>query len=321
MKFVCEKIIFWLENSRVFSLPMTFMSWLVVFVYALKHHGNIINGLIALVGISAAHLATNLLDDYLDYKILCKDEKFLNSAQKCKCEYIRNGKASLNDLLCVIIFYCSIALITGVFLFFKAGFPVLWLAIVGGIITLLYSKLSLIGLSEAAVGIAFGPLLFEGVYYVMMKNFSTNVLIISIAVVMFTIGLLYTHTLLDFDGDMTAHKNTLCCCIGNKNSALKVLWFIYFIGYFMIGTLAIKTWNYQLFWTYITMPLAVKLYGYMKAYNNDKNDLPPARWYNYPLDNWKILKNQSVAPFYFRLFQARNLMIYFCLILTIVMLS
>lgn len=315
-----NRIKFWLENSRVFSLPMTLMSWLVVFIYALKHNGDVLNGVIALIGISMAHLATNLFDDYVDYKLLCKDEKFLNSAQKCKCEYIKTGKASLNDLLCVVIFYCSIAVLTGIFLTFRAGLPVVGLAFIGAIITLLYARLSTFGLSEIAVGIAFGPLLFEGVYFVMTKSFSSEVFILSIAVVMFTIGLLYTHTLLDYDGDMTSHKKTLCCRIGDKNCALKVLSFIYLFGYFMIGILAIKTNKYALCLTYLTMPLAGFLYGYMKSYNTDKTSLPVAKWYNYPLDNWNCLKSEPTAPFYFRLFQARNLMVYFCLILIVVML-
>lgn len=316
-----SRIKFWLENSRVFSLPMTFMSWLVIFIYALKHNGDILNGIIALIGISMAHLATNLFDDYVDYKLLCRNERFLNSAQKCKCEYIKNGQASLNDLLCVVIFYCSIAVLTGIYLTFKAGLPVIGLAFIGGLITLLYARLSTVGLSEIAVGTAFGPLLFEGVYFVMTKTFSMNVFILSIAVVMFTIGLLYTHTLLDFDGDMTSHKRTLCCRIGDKNKALKVLSFIYLIGYFVIGILAIKTYNYALFLTYLTMPLAVMLHKYMKSYNSDKTYLPQTKWYNYPLDNWKCLKSEPTAPFYFRLFQARNLMVYFTLILSIILIS
>lgn len=315
-----SRIKFWLDNSRVFSLPMTVMSWLVVFIYALKHNGDILNGLMALLGIAMAHLATNLFDDYIDYKTLCKDENFMNSAQKCKCEYIKNGKATLSDLLGVVIFYCSIAAITGVFLTFRAGLPVIGLAVIGGIITLIYAKLSVRGLSEVAVGIAFGPLLFEGVYYVMTKTFSQDIFILSIAVVMFTIGLLYVHTLLDYDGDMVSHKKTLCCRIGDKDKALKVLSFIYLIGYFMIGIMAIKTINYNLFYTYLTFPLAVCLHGYMKTYNNDKTNVPDVHWFNLPLDNWKCLKNEPTAPFYFRLFQARNLMVYFTLILSLIML-
>ena len=62
-----KRILFWLNNSRLFSLPMTVMSWLVIFLYSVKSGGNIINGLAALIGISFAHLATNLFDDYTSY--------------------------------------------------------------------------------------------------------------------------------------------------------------------------------------------------------------------------------------------------------------
>ena len=60
------KIWFWLKNSRLFSLPMTVLSWLVIFVYSFS--GDKFNGFLALIGIAFAHLATNLFDDYVDYK-------------------------------------------------------------------------------------------------------------------------------------------------------------------------------------------------------------------------------------------------------------
>ena len=182
MKQCVEKICFWLKNSRIFSLPMTLLSWLVIFVYSLKFNGNVINGLAALVGIACAHLATNLFDDYMDYK------KLSDNSQKCKCAYIKEGYATLDDVLRVVIIYCGIAFLTGVFLTYRAGFPVIALAFVGGMLTLLYAKLSQVGLSEVAVGLAFGPLLFEGVFYVMTKSFSIEVLFLSLAVVMFTVG-------------------------------------------------------------------------------------------------------------------------------------
>lgn len=146
-----KTILFWLENSRLFSLPMTLLSWLVIFVYALKEGGNIINGAAALIGISFAHLATNLFDDYVDYKNLT------DNSQKCKCAYIKEGKASLNDVLKVVVIYCFLACLTGLFLFLRCGLPVIGLAVIGGVITLIYAKLSQKGLSEFAVGLAFGP--------------------------------------------------------------------------------------------------------------------------------------------------------------------
>ena len=83
-----NKLKFWWNFSRAFALPVTVMSWLSVFVYALISGGNPFLGILALIGICFAHLAANIFDDYFDYKILSKDEKYLKSAQVCKCKFI-----------------------------------------------------------------------------------------------------------------------------------------------------------------------------------------------------------------------------------------
>jgi len=58
-----------MECSRIFSLPMTILSWLVIFTFSLIDSGNILYGILALVGICFAHLGTNLLDDYFDLNL------------------------------------------------------------------------------------------------------------------------------------------------------------------------------------------------------------------------------------------------------------
>ena len=284
-----KNILFWLENSRLFSLPMTLLSWLVIFVYSLKSGGNILNGLVALIGISCAHLATNLFDDYVDYK------KLTDNSQKCKCAYIKEGKATLKDVLVVVIIYCAIACFTGLFLLLRCGFPVVVLGLIGGIITLVYAKLSQNGLSELAVGTAFGPLLFEGVYFVMTGKFSLVVLVMSLAVVMFTIGLLYVHTLLDFEGDMYAHKKTLVCRIGDKNLALKGVYVVYGLGYLFTLLLAFMLNNYFILLTFLLIPLVFDMYNSLKTFTC----------------------GDDVKEFYFRLLKARNLMVYYCFVIVL----
>ena len=160
----------WLECSRAYALPITVLSWLVIFCWGLKHGGNPVNGLIALVGIACAHLATNLFDDYFDYKVLCKDEKFLNSAQSCKCRLITDGVVSHKSYLVEAFVLSAVACLSGAVLFVLAGPAVIWLAIIGALIVLGYSKFSRIGCGEIAVAIAYGPLLYEGVYYCMTKT-------------------------------------------------------------------------------------------------------------------------------------------------------
>lgn len=287
-----KTILFWLENSRIFSLPMTLLSWLVVFVYSLKSGGDILNGVIALIGICFAHLATNLFDDYVDYK------KLTDNSQRCKCAYIKEGKATLNDVLKVVVIYCAIACIAGFLLLLRCGLSVLWLAFIGGVITLIYAKLSQKGLSEIAVGTAFGPLLFEGVYFVMTGDFSLVVFVMSLAVVMFTVGLLYVHTLLDFEGDMASHKKTLACRIGSKNKALKGVFIVYGLGYLFTGILAFMLENYLILITFVLVPLVFDIYNSLKSF----------------------VCGGETKEFYFRLLKARNLMVYYSLLITLFLL-
>lgn len=282
-----EKICFWLKNSRIFSLPMAVLSWAVIFVYSLKNGGNMVNGLIALVGISCGQLATNLFDDYVDYKNLT------NNSQQCKCAYIKEGYASLKDVLRVVIIYLTIAFITGFYLFLKCGFPVVILAFIGGIITLLYSKMSQNGLSEVAVGITFGPLLFEGVYYVMTGRFSPVVMIMSFSVVAFTIGLMYVHTILDYEGDLCLHKKTFVCRLGSKIKAINGVFVVYGLGYLFTIILSLVMHNYLILSSFVLLPLIFNLHKSLKDFTCGDEE----------------------RKFYFRLLKARNLMVYHSLII------
>lgn len=309
-----KNVVFWLNCSRAFSLPITVMSWLVVFLYAMQSGGNVLNGVLALIGVALAHLAGNLTDDYIDYGILSKDEKMMNSAVKTKCCFIRDGSVSLKDILKVIILYSAAALLIGVFLFIRSGEGVIWLTIAGGILTLTYARFSMIGMSEVIIGLLFGPLIFEGIYYVMKKTFSFDVLILSIAVVMFTLAFLYVHTLLDFDSDQTSHKRTLCCRIGDKNKALFVLAVFYTIGYLAAGYFGVLTGSYAVLISFLTIPMAFNVFKLIKRYNGDKTFEPVINWYNQPLDNWDAVKAEGTETFYFVLFQARNLMMWFCVL-------
>ena len=305
-----KRIWFWIENSRVFSLPMSIFSWLVVFIFALIQGGDVFFGILALIGICCGQLATNLFDDYLDFKVLEK-KGTLQTNTKGKCRYITNGEATLEQVFRVVCVYCAIACVIGAILLYYTGLPVLIFAVLGGILVLIYSKMSMVGLSEVAVGLAFGPILFGGVYWVMTQTLTAEIFIIGTIVVMFTIGLLYTHTLLDFDGDMDSHKKTLCCRIGDKNKAVIGLGLLYILGYgLLIVSVLMKFLPYIFLIALFTMPLALELIISVYMYNYDKSFLPKKRFWHFPAENLEKLKEQGTYSFQFRLYQARNLMIY-----------
>lgn len=314
LKNIFHKTIFWLKAARLYSVPMTFLSWLVIFVFALKHGGSVLAGLISLVGISLVHLATNLIDDYIDYKDLQKDDKFITAGRDCKCAYIRSGEATTKDLRNIIIIFLSIAAICGGILFFISGFAVFWLAIIALVIAIAYPHLSSRGLGEIEVIIAYGPLMFEGVYYVMTKSFSLDAFILSMICVMFVNNVLYAHMLMDFDGDKNANKTTLCTKIGSKEKALNLILYFYGFSYILLGFYIYKTSNYLYLLNYITIPLVIDLYNMLKEYNKNPMSLPKVHFWHQPLENWNNVKTTPNAPFYLRFFFARNISTMFMLL-------
>lgn len=51
-----QKTIQVMECARIFSLPMSILSWLAIFVYALIDSGNVLYGILALIEIGRAHV-------------------------------------------------------------------------------------------------------------------------------------------------------------------------------------------------------------------------------------------------------------------------
>ncbi len=312
-----KKIWFWLENSRIFTVPMSVFSWLVAFTFAYTNGGNVFYGILALIGICLGQLATNLFDDYVDFKKL-EQLGTLENQTKAKCKYIKNGEASLSDVLRVVIIYCAIATAIGAFLFLKTGYPVIIFALLGAVFVLTYAKWSTAGIGEIAVGLAFGPILFGGVYWVMTQTLNYEIFIIGSAVVMFTIGLLYTNALLDFDGDEASHKKTLCHRFKNKNQAVAGFGIIYGMGYGILSAGVLSGYLQSIFFiAFFTFPLVIELIISMLMFNNDKEFVPAKKFWHFPFENWKTIKNQDIASFRFRMYQARNIMIHTSLLICI----
>lgn len=308
---------FWWNCSRAYALPITIMAWLTAFIFSMG--GNILNGILALFGIIFLHLATNIFDDYFDYKILSQDEKFMNSAQEFKCRFIKDGLISHKDLFTAGLVCCEIACIIGAILTYKVGYGVLLIAAIASVFVLFYSKCTMVGLGEFAVSMMYGPLLFEGVHFVMKGCFSFEIFLLSLAVAPFIIAFLYTHTLLDYDGDKCSHKKTIACSF-SKDSSLKFLMGIYGFGYILITIAAIISKNYCILCTFITLPLVIALYKTLKIYNENKTFVPEVKWWNYPLGNWNYIVKEGSQSFYLRMYLSRNINTWFTLILCLALL-
>ena len=309
-----NKIKFWYNNARPYSAPITLLCWLLVYVYALKHGGNAIYGIVAYFGIALVHFATNLSDDYFDYTRLLDNGDFTNNEKSIKCKYLRNGQATIEDLRKVLIILFSVAAIIGGILIFTSGWGVIIFALCTFPISLLYSKLSSRGLGDLAVILAYGPLMYGGVYYVMTGSVTSGVLLLSIPSGIFENTIIYAHMLMDYDSDAASGKTTLCTRLKTKNNALIGLLLFYILGYTLIGYFGIKTQNYWYFLTYLTIPLVIDLYKSLKLYNNNPTSIPKIYPWHHPLENWEDKLKSGSAPFFFRFLYTRNITTYYMLL-------
>lgn len=312
-----------LECSRIFSLPMTILSWLVIFTFSCINSGNIWYGIIALIGVCFAHLGTNLIDDYFDYKFLIKmvdfdKSEYLKNSQKTKCRYLISGQMSESQLGLLIFIYFTIALLTGLFLYYKCGSAVLYFMLAGGLIGLIYPIASRVCLAELAVALAYGPLLFGGIYYVMTGLISKEAFILSIPTMIMTVILLYVHMVMDYEFDKNEGKKTLANSFDSQLDSLIPLKYLLISGYLSLLILCIlDILDWQVFLIFLTIPLAVDLYSSLKIFACNPEETPPKRWYHFPMENFDTFIKRGEASFMMRMLQARNLMIYFSLLYTI----
>lgn len=259
---------FWFKTTRAYSLPMSIMSWSVPFVFGITDKGNILYGIIALIGIIFAHLGVNMFDDFVDFLIAKKNANADGEIvlQKGKCAYLLNKELTLKQLALVICVLFTLAVLCGLYLTVKTGFTVVIITAIAGVIGLLYPLLSFVALGEIAVGVMFAPLLYTGVYYVMTGGFSLELFPVAISTGILTIGLLHAHMFLDIDYDKPNNKRTLCLLAGSKENAVRNQLYIMALGYISIIAFVLmqKIPNIYLI-TLLSLPTALMLYKIMKA--------------------------------------------------------
>lgn len=312
MKKIAQSIMFWLKAARIHSLPMAVMSWAVVFCFALKDGGNAFLGVLALVGILFAQLGVNLGDDYMDFK---RDAQTIKANQKGKCEYLLQGKTTINTVFGVVIFYFTVAFVIGLYLTLVCGWQAAAIAFVAGILCLLYPKLTYIGLGEAAVALTFAPLLFLGTYFVMTGSYSLTPLAISVSTGILTVVLLHVHTLMDFDFDIKENKKTLCAMLKSKEKSLHALGAMLILAYLNIAVLtALKIIEPKFLLTFLSLPMALGLYKLMKAYVENPQAPVCKKFWMGPIEYWSDIEKNSAQNFMIRFYLARNLMTAFSLL-------
>ena len=313
----------WFNAGRGYTLPMSVLSWLIPFLYALLYYNGIAEfGLIALVGIVILHWSVNLLDDLFDWWKAQKDIKLGKRAelnfQRRKCMYLINGDLTFKQALIGLIVALLISFLIALWFISVFGLKLLPLIIFTALLCLLYPILDHFALSEVVIGIVFAPLLYYGVFYVMTGTVSLPLMLMSVSTGLMTIGLAYTHALLDRELDKKNAKTTVCTLFKSPFGALNLQAAIILLAYINIilcvvfGQMPILSLI-----TLLSIPTAVELYRILKIHFTEPEREIKRTFFMGYMENWGNIEKQGIDGFMLKFLTSRNLMIHFTLLLAL----
>jgi len=323
---ITEFISFWLKNSRAFALGQSLWAGVLACCVACTYpQFNLFYAVLAVVGVMLAHLSANLLDDYFDYVTgdVKNRDTIQDGARDDKCIAIKSGQATAKQFFICAAVFGLIALAIGYYLFLKRGLPVLVLALAGAILSYFYSapplKLSFNGLGDIVIGLMFGPLLMNGVFYCAAGTLSLQLLLLSFAIGALVTNIVYVHSIMDVELDLKCGKKTLAGIL--PGSKFRFVVFLLFALYpYWIVTVGVCRYHMPKLAAavFLTLYMTVILIKFMwENITGSEKKHTPKFWLG-PMENWDIIEKNGVDWFYIRWLLARNITVFFCIILCVV---
>jgi len=174
---------------------------------------HLLSCLAALAGATLIQIGTNFANDYFDYKKGADDHTRLGPLRVTQAGLI--SPPTMKQSITVVF---GLAVLVGVYLVYRGGWPILLIGISSIIWGLLYTTgpypLGYNGLGELFVLIYFGPVAVGGTYYVQTLSIDTPVLLAGLAPGLFSVAILTINNLRDIDNDRRAGKRTLAVRFG-----------------------------------------------------------------------------------------------------------
>jgi 1,4-dihydroxy-2-naphthoate octaprenyltransferase len=173
--------------------------------------------LMALIGVAALHLGSNLLNDYYDASgsdsINMRLTPFSGGSR-----VIQENKIGPDTILALSILFFSIGITCGIWFTFWGRPYVLLIGLVGLLAGWAYSspplKLMYRGLGEPLIVLAFGPLLTLGTYYVIADSISWAASLLGFPNGFLIMAVIWINEFPDYQADLEAKKRNLVVRLG-----------------------------------------------------------------------------------------------------------
>jgi len=177
------------------------------------------------LGGSLLQIGTNTSNDYFDHTS-GTDEinyNYSNKGLNGGGRGIQMGLISAEGMLKLAIATFGMSALVGIPLILKAGYPILWLGLIGFLSGLFYTAppfkfSSRKGLGELLIGLNFGPLMVAGSALVQTGVLLPDAFLIGIPIGLLIAAVVYVNEFPDHDSDKQSGKNTLIVVFGPEKA-------------------------------------------------------------------------------------------------------
>ena len=299
--------------------------------------------LVSILGICFAHLSLNMFDDYFDFKNAEQGDRSALvregfRAMTAKCPPLQDGTVSSKQWLLASCIYGAIACCFGIPVLIIRGLSVLWVVLGVAVLGLFYSapplKLGYHGMGELIIGLIFGPGVFIGMNLAAAGEFHASEVLVSCAVGLIVVDILYVHSIMDYAADAKAGKRTLAWLVGchgtipaqgkeapepskaqveaGRRRQYLVLALITFIPYLlMILAVVFRAVKPYFIISLLALPWSVDLFRSMLAFKKDPFAPVEKKWWYGRFQMWEQIKENHLDWFMLRWLLAQKISVVF----------
>ena len=275
----------WLIATRGAVLVMTFLSATLGGLYAaLAGRFDAGRYLLVAFGLVVAHGASNLFNDFWDYKQGVDTDNYFR-AQYGPHPLVA-GLFTERQLLRWAVGTTLIPVAIGLYLAWAVSPWVLLFAFLGGFVMMTYAgkpfPLKYLGLGEPAVFLTWGPLMIGGSYFCITGTLPLWVIGASLPYALSTTGVLFGKHIDKIVDDTAKGIHTLPVLLGERRARAAAIG-IFALMYVLVVPLVLVGWlPWLVLLVYLTLP---RLRLAVKVFRSSKPAGPPE---GYPKDSWPL---------------------------------
>ena len=211
----------------------------------------------ALLGALFIQIATNLINDALDFKKGADTAERLGPTRVSQAGLLNADAVLRGGYICLVL-----AALFGIPLIVHAGWPIVVVGVASILMAYAYTggpyPLAYHGLGELFVMIFFGFVAVGGTYFVLTLKCSAQAAACGFAVGSLAVVILAINNLRDLGGDRISEKKTIATRIGERGARAEILLFV-LCAYAGVAFAAWWRGDWSLLLVLLSMPLAIAL--------------------------------------------------------------